>query len=271
MKLAISNIAWSAAEESLIADRLQEQRIAGVEIAPTMIWPSPLDASRDDMRRYRGFWAQRGIQIVALQALLYGRPELTIFDNDAQRRETLKYLGQIMSLGAVLGARSLVFGSPKNRQVKNLPAETVEEIALEFFHAAGEIAVLHDVVLCIEPNPVQYECDFVTNSAEALSLVRKVNHRGFGLHLDTAALLLSEENVSDVLARCAGALCHFHASEPYLAPLGQGGVEPQVIGGLLKGVDYPNWVSVEMRRNPAVDAAVEIQRVATILRACYGD
>ena len=270
-KLAISNIAWLAAEEPLIADHMQAQQIAGVEVAPTMIWSNPVNVSADELHRYRQFWAQRGIQIVALQSLLYGRPDLTIFDNKAQRRETLKYLGDLMPLAAMLGARSLVFGSPKNRQVKNLPAATVEEIALEFFHAAAEIALLHDVILCIEPNPIQYECDFATNSAAALTLVNKVNHRGFGLHLDSAALHLSEENVADVLANCAGSVCHFHASEPYLAPLGQGGVEHKMIGRLLKGVGYPNWVSVEMRRNPAVDAVVEIQRVATFLRACYGD
>jgi sugar phosphate isomerase/epimerase len=202
--------------------------------------------------------------------LLYGRPDLTIFDSKEQRQETLHYLRSIMHLAGLLGARSLVFGAPKNRQMKDLSVDVAEEIALEFFHAAAEIAIKYEVVLCIEPNPVHYECDYVTTSVQGLALVKKVNHPGFGLHLDAAGLTLSEENLEEVLVNCRGAICHFHASEPYLGPLGMGGVDHTTIGALLKRIEYPNWVSVEMRPNPDVDPIVELRRVVSFLQETYG-
>ena len=155
MKLAISNIAWPTSEEEMAARIMQEAQIGGVEVAPTKLWPKPLEATDDDLARYRHFWAAHGIAIVAVQSLLFGRPDLTIFENAVKRRETLAYLRRIMRLSAQLGAHVLVFGSPKNRKVNDLPPATVETIAVDFFHAAGEVAAAYELLLCIEPNPAQ--------------------------------------------------------------------------------------------------------------------
>ncbi len=45
MKLAISNIAWEAKDDELVAALMREHGVDGVEIAPTVHWPSPLEAS----------------------------------------------------------------------------------------------------------------------------------------------------------------------------------------------------------------------------------
>lgn len=270
MKLAISNLAWPLAEEQAVATLLNAMGITGVEIAPTKIWPKPLLATADEIARYRRFWAAQGIQIVAIQSLLFGCPDLTIFDSAAMRQETLAYLQQIMRLSAQLGARALVFGSPKNRLVKDLPADTIATIALDFFHTAGEMAAAYGVIFCLEPNPTHYGCDFITTSAEGLALVRQVNSPGFGLHLDAAGMTMSEEPLAQAMAQCAGAIEHFHASEPQLGALGQGGVDHSTLAALLRQIRYPHWVSVEMRHDSSVDTQQELPRVLTYLQATYG-
>lgn len=270
MKLAISNIAWEPRDDELVAALMREHGVDGVEIAPTVCWPSPLEVSRGELQEYRRFWNSRGIEIVAMQALLYGRSDLTIFGSEEKRRETLAHLAGMARLGACLGAGRLVFGSPKNRLVGDLPREAAQDIARAFFEEAGRAASDEGVVLCIEPNPQVYGCDFVTNARQGLELVAAVGSPGFGLHLDAAGMTLAGDPLVSTLEDCSAALCHFHASEPQLGPLGEGGVDHATLARTLSRLGYAQRVSVEMRRPTGRDPETELRRVLGCLRAHYG-
>src|SRR5205807_620179 len=76
MRLSISNIAWPLPEEAALAGRLRGFGATAVEVAPTCCWPQPLQATPAQLREYRAFWEGHGLPVVALQALLFGRPEL---------------------------------------------------------------------------------------------------------------------------------------------------------------------------------------------------
>lgn len=247
MQLAISNIAWQPHEEEAVANLMQAYRFEGVEIAPTKTWANPLQAGESEITSFRNLWEKRGIQIVAMQALLFGRPELTLFGEETSRRETLEYLQGMIRLASKLGVKVLVFGSPKNRKTGALSQDEIDRIAIPLFRALGEHAAKHDVTFCIEPNPAQYDCDFVTTSLEGLALVKQIDHEGFGLHLDAGGMTLSQEPIDSVLAECLPAVRHFHASEPMLAPLGDGSVDHPRFASALKQGGYANWVSIEMR------------------------
>lgn len=253
MKISISNIAWQLEEEEKIAQIMQEMAIQGVEIAPTKIWPSPLSATRQEIEEYRNFWQSRGIEIIAMQALLYGRPDLTIFESEQQRKETINYLIGIIELGSKLGAKVLVFGSPKNRQIKQFSSSEAEEIAIDFFFQLGEIAVKHGLIFCIEPNPIDYGCDFIINSRQGFDLVNKTHSLGFGLHLDLAGMTLSGEEIKPALEYGISRLCHFHISEPFLGEVGEEKVDHQTYGQALKDFDYQGWKSIEMRAQDSQD------------------
>ncbi len=247
MKIAISNIAWQSQEEEKIAEIMQSFEIKGVEIAPTKIWQFPLLATNEEINSYKQFWQSRNIAIVAMQALLFGRKDLTIFENINKRQETFKYLGGMIELAAKLGARVLVFGAPKNRKIGNLTQIKAQEIASSFFYELGELAAKYNIYFCIEPNPTIYECDFIINSQQGLDLVTKTNSKGFGLHLDAAAMTLNQENISKSLSDCYEHLCHFHISEPYLQPITEGQVNHQIIAQTLINLSYQHWVSIEMK------------------------
>lgn len=270
MKIAISNIAWHPHEEEAIADLMQQFGISGVEIAPTKICASPLEATPSELSEYRLFWRDRGIQIVALQALLYGRPDLTIFESTEQRQETIAYLGKIVELASQLGAGVLVFGSPKNRAVGNLNPQEIAEISLDFFSQVGEIADRHGVKFCIEPNPPHYHCDFINTSDEGLALVKSVARPGFGLHLDAAGMTLSEENIESAIARSISQVCHFHISEPDLAPIGTGGVEHLRFANALRQENYSGWSSIEMKAQKANYNIENVKKAIDLARNYYG-
>jgi len=211
MKLAVSNIAWpSGADEDAFAV-LDQHGVAGLEVAPTKLWPKPAEVPPGEVRRYREGVERHGLRVVAAQALLFGRPDLTVFGDAGTREATLEYLGAIVRLCAALGAEALVFGSPKNRRVGGLAPETAWRIAEEFFGRLAEVADRHGTVVVMEANPPEYEADFVTRAAEAAELVRRVNRPGLRLHLDTACMSLAGDDVAGVLdessrVRVAGVL-----------------------------------------------------------------
>lgn len=268
MKLAISNIAWDPADDDTVSGMLRHEGLQGIELAPTVRWAKPLEISPEEARAYREWWTSRDLQIVAMQSLLFGRPDLQLFGNEESRRDLLVYLGRIFELGTWLGARAMVFGAPKNRQRGALPAEHAIEIAIEFFDAAARRAEEYDVVLCLEPNPSDYGCDFITTTAQALELVRHVGRPGLRVQGDMGALTLAGEGPS-VLAEAAPHIGHFHISEPYLAEPGTGDADHAVAASALRQGGYQGWLSIEMRKATNGSPTDAILRAVRLTKRAY--
>lgn len=270
MKLAISNIAWRSDEDVFIADHLPRWGAQGIELAPTRLWPQPLSATAAQVTEQRRFWESRGLPVVALQSLLFGHPELTLFDSAETRAKTLAYLTGMIHLARDLGAKVLVFGSPKNRLAGHRSAAEVQAMAVDFFRELGNRAAGAGVSFCIEPNPSYYACDFVTTSQEGRALVDSVKSAGFGLHLDAAAMTLAQESLDAAITASEGQICHFHASEKDLAPLGGGSVEHAQAGAALRRIGYAQWVSAEMRAAPEpISNRPAVQKALELLQTLY--
>ncbi len=262
MKVAISSIAWSAEEEPAAARLLEALGVRGVEVVPGRVCADAAAWGPEDAEGHRLFWADHGVEIVAMQALLFGRNELAIFGDEATRAKLREHLARVIEMGGALGARALVFGSPKNRLVGSLAPAGIDAIALPLFRALGQVAHDAGTCLCIEPNPPRYGADWIHDVVHARALVEAVGHPGFGLHVDAGALHLAGEGPRE-LADCAGRMRHFHASQPDLAPLRAGGpVAHEAFADALRAQDYSNWVSIEMRR---VDGAPALAAVAEAL------
>ena len=187
MKLAISNIAWETHNDPLVLRKLSELNINGIEIAPTKIWPNWKGASQQSAEIYKKQMADQGFQIPAMQAILFGKPELQLFDNDTHK-SFLEHIKLVSDLAVGFGAKVLVFGAPKNRKRGQLATSDAMEIATEILAKAGEICHANQCCLGLEHNPVEYGCDFITNASDARQLVDIINHPGVQLHIDSAGL-----------------------------------------------------------------------------------
>jgi sugar phosphate isomerase/epimerase len=260
VKVAISSIAWSPEEEPAAARLLAALGVRGVETVPGRVCAEPAKWKREDAARARSFWADHGVEIVAMQALLFGTKDLGMFGDAGPRERMRVHLSRVVELGGALGAKALVFGSPKNRLVGALDARAIETIALPFFRDLGRVAQAAGTCLCIEPNPPRYGADWIHDVKAARALVEAVDQPGFGLHVDGGALHLAGEGAEE-LAQCAGIIRHFHASEPDLIPLCASSLVAHAqFAKALRAQAYPNWVSIEMRRpdgTPALAAAAE--------------
>lgn len=270
MKFAVSNIAWPRDRDVEVAAVLRDHGVRGIEIAPTKLWSQPLAATDPEIEAARGFWSDRGIAIVAAQALLFGKPELAIFESVDTRTATLDYLAGIVRLCAKLGAGSLVFGSPRNRRVGSMPPGEANRIAVEFFTRLGDVAAAAGTCVVMEANPPVYGADFATRASEAIELVERVNHPGFRLHLDTGCMSLAADPIAETFARGRSWLRHFHVSEPNLdAPDRSGTVDHAACAAALREAAYDGWVSLEMREPQQFDLASFSEHVAW-LRRRYG-
>ena len=266
MRLAVSNIAWPADSDESIAPVLVAHGVEGIEVAPARVADQPLETTAGQRAAYRDFWERRGLPIVAMQSLLFGRGDLTLFESSSARKRTLEYLGAIIDLAASLGARSLVFGSSKNRGRGKLTMGEADAIAIPFFQELGARAERRGVIFCLEPNPVDYGCDFLTNSEDALRFIDRVKTEGLGLNLDAGGMTLAGEDPVLVCMNARRHWRHFHASEPFLAPIGSG-TDHDAMGDALRVSGYSGWVSLEMRQPPNDDwldtLILSLQRVRT--------
>lgn len=256
MKLAVSNIAWPADADAEAAELLRHHGATGVELAPKKVWPDPVSATEAEAHAVRNWWESRGLSIVAFQALLFGRPDLVLFGTPSVRDELAETLDRLCRLAGWVGARALVFGSPKNRLRGERPLAEVWPVAVDFFRRVGDRAQSHGVTIGLEANPVEYGGDFVTHLHDAVQLVQAVNHPGFGLHLDTGGMILTAERIQNLSGVHP---VHFHISEPNLAPVGgtPSSAHPQFAADLWECA-YTDWVSIEMRQPPTHwQAAVE--------------
>jgi D-psicose/D-tagatose/L-ribulose 3-epimerase len=272
MKLAVSNIAWTPAEEPEVAAVLQKLGVRFIEIAPTKKWDDPTTQANDDeIEAYKKFWRSYDIEVVAFQSMLFNRPDLKLFKDEALRVETQQYLDSFIRLAGKFGAGAMVFGSPKNRQRGELGVADAQSVAIPFFRALGETAQQHNTVFCIEPNAPQYACDFVTNAQQGIDIVSAVNHPGFGLHLDIACMTLAGDNIEKSISDAAPYLKHFHISSPMLQDVGPDTDVPhEAAAKALKSINYQGFVSIEMRPAEAGTNVARVEQAVTFAQATYG-
>lgn len=271
MRLAVSNIAWPAAEHASVLPALRELGVTAVEVAPTKLFPDPSAVSPADVDATRAWWADQGFAVVAAQALLFGRPELTLFDSTAVREQTLVYLARVLATCGRLGAGACVFGSPKNRRRGDLPEAAARDTAVSFFRRLAGYAADAGTTVVLEANPPRYGADFVTRAAEAIELVRAVDHPAFRLHLDTACMTLAGDPTRETFDAGFPQLGHFHVSEAELAAPGPGtAVDHAAFATELNQRGYAGWVSLEMREPApfAVGTLVEAVRFVRTSYAC---
>ncbi|NTV10590.1 MAG: sugar phosphate isomerase/epimerase [Zoogloea sp.] len=265
MRLAISNIAWDRPEDEAVAGLLTRHGVDAIDIAPGKYFPDPAAATDAEIAAAKAWWGDRGIEITGMQALLFGTAGLNVFGSAEVQDRLLAHLAGVCRIGGGLGARRLVFGSPRNRDRQGLTDEETLEIAVPFFRRLGDIALSSGVIVCLEPNPTRYGANFMTTSEETACVVEEVAHPAIRMQFDTGAVAINGEDPSAVLRRCSALIGHVHASEPDLVVLGDGGTDHAAAAGALAAYLPQQVVSIEMvatREEPHLQAIERALAVA---------
>ncbi len=270
MKLAISNIGWINEEEPAVAEYLQSVGVKYVEVAPTKRWAEPTNATDAEIKEYKEWWATYDIEVVAFQSMLFSHPEYKLFESEETREVTKKYLEDFIVLAGKMGAKRMVFGSPKNRQKGDMPVEAANPIATQFFSDLGDVAQANNTMLCVEPNAPQYNCDFVTTAREGIELVDKVDNAGFGLNLDIACMTLAGDDVERSIRTAGDRLKHFHISSPMLEQVeARSDVAHEAAAQALHDIKYDGFVSIEMRPGDEGSNLERVKRAIEFAQSTY--
>lgn len=269
MRLAISNIAWGIAEDTSVAELLGKFGVDAIDVAPGKYFPDPAHARDEEIADVRRWWANHGIEITGMQALLFGTTGLNVFGENKSQEAMLEHLRAVCRIGAGLGATRLVFGSPKNRDRAGLSDAQALEQAISFFRRLGHAAQEHGVIVCLEPNPTRYGANFMTTSEETAHVVEAVSHGAIQMQFDTGALTITRESPEDVLETSAGLIGHVHASEPDLVTLGDGETDHRLMHKVLQQHLPDHVVSIEMVATKLEPHLQSIERALTCAVECY--
>ena len=261
MRISISNIAWEPADDEAVAALLNRYRVDAIDIAPGKYFPDVSSATQEDIASVRAAWERRGISLLGMQSLFFGRTGLNLFDRDTQPA-MLDHLAHVCRVAGGLGIGPLVFGSPKCRDRGHLDQSAVDTISTEFFRRAGDIAAQYGTTLCLEANPPRYGCNFMTSTLEAADVVARVGHPAVRLHLDTGTMTINQEPPAETVRQCADLVGYVHASEPDLAPLGSVATDHATIASTLRATRLPS-ISIEMLTKPeqrltSIESALQV-------------
>lgn len=268
-QISISNIAWDTRYDAQVAELMEKHGVSFVDIAPSkyidissLNFLSKAKALRED-------WLSRGIHPLGMQSLLFGTEGLNVFgDVDTQAR-MLSHLERVCAIGDVLNARLLVFGSPRNRDCTGLSAEEVRDRAVIFFKRLGDIAKKYNVVVCLEPNPVCYNSNFMTNSAETAEIVQYVGHENIKMQLDTGAMCINEEEQEGTLLLVKDYVAHIHISEPNLVPVCEYTQYQKALAPLIKQYFPTMPVTIEMLTRDNDLVLSDIEKSLKFVKALY--
>jgi sugar phosphate isomerase/epimerase len=178
----------------------------------------------------------------------------------------LEHIRHVADIGAVLGARVLVFGSPGNRLRLEMEPERAWARARERLRILGEITLSSGVIIGVEPVPAAYGGDFLDSWPDVLRIVREVDHPGLRVHLDTACVALGFGSIETAIAETSELLTHFHAAQPQLGDFSEPLPSHGLAAAALHLAGYDHWVAIEMREQPEDPVAAVAQAVQAVRR-----
>lgn len=270
MKIAVSNIAWNPEQTPELLTSLPKHGVDALVIAPTMVWPEAPAVDAAVAREFKDRVEEAGLVIAGMQSLVFGVKNVSLFGEPDTRNNLVEHLKRQTELAGQLGATSLIFGSPGLRHDVSRGMEERLEFAASAFQQVAAAAHNQNAKLTIEPL-AGYGNAFITTTAEGINLVERVDHPGFGLHLDSAAVAGSGEDgaatIPEAMSRTG--IVSFDASAPELGSVRADTTVPHgIYAQALRDSAYNGVVSLELRGPlPPAEVFAELQ----IVRELYGN
>ncbi len=226
---------------------VKEAGYDGLEIAPftlaQYVTDIPASVREDVVKRAAG----ADLDILGIHWILAKTEGFHLTDPDADvRKRTAQYLKDLAHFCGDVGGKVMVFGSPKQRNLKpGVDREQGLEYAMEVLGEALPVCEERDVTICMEPLAPE-ETNFCKSAAETVDLIERIDHPQLNLLLDVKAMTAETDDRPQVIRQYAHYLDHFHANDPNLKGPGFGDVDFGPIFEALKEVDYDGYVSVEV-------------------------
>lgn len=177
--------------------------------------PAAADIAAMDETTFQNFKARVLASPVRCESFnsLIRRRELRVVGDDVERLNLIGYLEEDLQRCSDLGGQVVVWGSAGSRNVPpGFSRARAEDQIADFLQLAGNIAQPKGLIIAIEPLRHQ-ESNILNTGAEALRMVRRVNHPSVKMIIDFYHL--SEERESpEILWEARKEIVHFHFANP---------------------------------------------------------
>ncbi|WP_224996103.1 sugar phosphate isomerase/epimerase [Cesiribacter sp. SM1] len=186
--------------------------------------------------------------------------KLKVVGPQADEKAVLSYVSTVFQRAHAAGSRFIIWGSGGSRQV---PAGFDRSTAkAQFVAMAKKVAALakeYDITLALE-NLNSTEANFINTVAEALEVVKAVEHENFRLCLDIYHMLKEDESPS-IIGQAKGYLvyCEVAEEEGRTAP-GVHGEDFRPYFSALKSIGYQGPIVIECRWNNITAQGAEAQQ-----------
>ena len=218
-----------------------------IELAPFTLCAKVTDLGQAARLELRNAAARTGLEICGLHWLLAQTEGMHLNHQDtAVRERTALYLVDLVRFCADIGAKVLVLGSPKQRNI--LPGVTFPqawELAAETLTAAVRQAEERGVTICMEPL-APGETNFINTAAQAIEFAGQFQSPAMKIILDVKAMSWEKEPIPQIIRASWPHFAHFHANDKNLKGPGFGEIDFKPIADALRQVGYQGCVSVEV-------------------------
>lgn len=219
------------------------------------------DATVDHYRKVRKELDNLGLNCTTVTIV---NPDANPISPDANiRKAAVELLKKAIDCNQALGAENMVgpFHSPLAVFSGVPPTADERQRAADVLRQAAEYAATAKVQLCIEYLN-RFECYFLTTAADAVDLVRRVDHPSFKTMFDTFHAHIEEKSQAGPIRTVAPVLGHVHISENDRGTPGTGQIRWDEAFKTLKEVKYDGWLVIEAfgRALPDLAAATRVWR-----------
>lgn len=257
MKYGMNLLLWTgsvAAEHFPLLAKLKAIGFDGVEIPVFGGEPA-------DYKPVRAELDKNGLKCTTVTILT---PETNAISPDAGvRQKAVEWLKKVVDINHVLGAETVVgpyhsaigvfSGSGPTADEKKRSAEVLRTVAGYAQHANLMMGIE-----CLN----RFECYLLNTAAQAVELVRMVDHPNFRTMYDSFHAHIEEKDPAAAIRTVAPVLAHVHISENDRGTPGTGQVNWDATFATLKQVGYDGWMVIEAfgRALPDLAAATRIWR-----------
>lgn len=257
MKYGMNLLLWTgnvAAEHFPLLAKLKAAGFDGVEIPVFGGTPA-------DYKPVRAELDKNGLKCTTVTILT---AETNAVSPDAAvRRKAVDWLKTVVDINHVLGAETVVgpYHSAIGVFSGNGPTADETKRSADVLREVADHAKAANLMMGIEYLN-RFECYVLNTVAQAVELVRLVDHPNFRTMYDSFHAHIEEKDPAAAIRAVAPVLAHVHISENDRGTPGSGQVNWDATFGTLKEVGYDGWMVIEAfgRALPDLAAATRIWR-----------
>jgi sugar phosphate isomerase/epimerase len=239
----------------------------GLEIAPFTLGKLVTDIPKTERLRVRQLAEQNRLAISGIHWVLVQAEGMYVTHPEKSVRErTAHYFCDLVDFCHDLGGKTIVVGSPKQRNIMDgITCDQAWNWARETFAASIQRAQDSGVTICLEPL-APTETNFINTATEAISFVKQFASPSFKIILDVKAMSSESRPIPQIIRESWPHFAYFHANDKNLKGPGFGDVDFKPIAAALREVGYDGYVSVEVFKFEEGPEAIATQSLEYLKR-----